>query len=71
MIIRDLFCPHIVYNDPYEGFLVMNVKNIDVLIWLEGIYAPNTANECINFPKATYPLEVLAMDALSRRNRAL
>ena len=44
MIIRDLFCPHIVYNDPYGRFLVMEVKYFEDLIWLVGIYAPNNVN---------------------------
>ena len=55
MIIRDLFCPHIVYNDPYGRFLVMEVKYFDELIWLVGIYAPNNANQHIELWSSMYP----------------
>ena len=55
MIIRDLFCPHIVYNDPYERFSVMEVKYFEVSIWLVGIYAPNNANQCIELWTSMYP----------------
>ena len=47
MIICDLFCLHLVYNDPYERFSVMEVKYFEVSIWLVGIYAPNNANQRI------------------------
>ena len=47
MIIRDLFCPYIVYNDPYGRFLVMAIKYFDELIWLVGIHTPNNPNQRI------------------------
>ena len=54
MIICDLFCPHIVYNDPYGCFLVMEVKYFDELIWLVGIYAPNNAHQRIELWSSMY-----------------
>ena len=57
MIICELFCPHIVYNDPYKRLLVMDIKYFEVLIWLVGIYAPNNANHhVIELWSSIYPM---------------
>ena len=55
MIIRDLFCPQIVCNDPYGCFLVMEVRYFYVLIWLVGIYAPNTTKHSIELWSSMHP----------------
>ena len=55
MIIRDLFCLHIIFNDLYGCFFVTKVKYFEVLTWLFGIYAPNNANQRIEWWSSMYP----------------
>ena len=56
MIVHELFCPHIVYNDlGYGHFLVMEVRYFKVLVWLVGIYSPNNANQHSELWSSMYP----------------
>ena len=45
MVIRDTLCPQMVFNDPSERFMIMEITYFGEVVWVVGVYAPNDVSQ--------------------------
>ena len=60
LIVRDKHYPQVVYNDPYDWFLIIRITYFGQIVWLMEIYAPgpNQATQIIALWSSFLPIRI-------------